>query len=474
MTGRVLVIDDDEAVLQSCRTILEDQGHEVEVASDGAAGLACLRQHSFELALVDLKMPGLSGLDFLEQADSIDPDLVSIIFTAYGTIESAVEAVKKGAFNYLTKPFTAGQLAAAVSKGLEHARLLRDNTRLRQELKQCCPVHQIVGRSASLQMVLATLTKVAPSEANVLVSGESGTGKELIARALHANSGRSQGPFVPVDCAALPSNLLESELFGYEKGAFTGATQAKRGVLELAHGGTLFLDEIGELSSELQAKLLRTLQERTFRRLGAERLVSVDIRVISSTNRDLNSEVERGHFRQDLLYRLKVVGIHLPPLRDRPGDVALLVQHFLGEFACATNKARLAITPEASRLLEQYQWPGNIRELRNAIERAAVLCDGQTVRVRDLPDYIREQARRSKQIHAAIGYKAAREQWVESQGKQYLTGLLRRHRGNISAVAREAQISRKSVYELMRRFEIDARHFHAAVEQSPSSPVTRS
>ncbi|MFQ5662639.1 MAG: sigma-54-dependent transcriptional regulator [Terriglobia bacterium] len=472
MTGFILVIDDDEAILQSCRTILEDQGHKVEVAPDGSTGLARLRQKSFDLALIDLKMPGLNGLETLEQAGSIDPDLVSIIFTAYGTIESAVEAVKEGAFNYITKPFTAAQLAAAVSKGLEHGRLLRDNVRLRQELKQCCPVHAIIGHSAPLQMVLATLAKVAPSEANVLVSGESGTGKELIARALHANSARAQAPFVAVDCAALPSNLLESELFGHEKGAFTGANQAKRGLLQLAHGGTVFLDEIGELSLELQAKLLRTLQERTFRRLGGERLVSVDIRVISSTNRDLDAEVQQGRFRADLLYRLNVVNIHLPPLRERGGDVALLVHHFLEGFARATNKACLRITPEALRLLEQYQWPGNIRELHNVVERAVVLCDTDTVRVRDLPDYIREQARMSKQIRAAIGYKAARERWVESQGKQYLTGLLRRHHGNISAVAREAQISRKSVYELLRRFDIDARPFHPAFEQSPSSVVT--
>ena len=248
--------------------------------------------------------------------------------------------------------------------------------------------------------------------------------------------------------------------------------QAKRGVLELADGGTLFLDEIGELSPELQAKLLRTLQERTFRHLGGERLVSIDVRLISSTSRDLNAEVQQGRFRQDLLYRLNVVNICLPPLRDRQGDVAILVQHFLQEFSRATLKKCIGITPEALRLLEHYRWPGNVRELRNVVERAVVLCDGDSVRVRDLPDYIREQARLGKEIHAAIGYKAAREQWVESQGKQYLTALLRRHRGNISAVARDARISRKSVYELLRRFEIDVREFHSQLQASSSSSVT--
>lgn len=459
MTGHILVIDDDEAILQSCRTILEDQGHEVEVAPGSEAGLTLLRRRAFDLALVDLRMPGMDGLELLAQAAALDPDLVLIIFTAYGTIDSAVEAVKNGAFNYLTKPYTASQLSAAVAKALEHGHLLRENVLLRRELKQCCPVHQIVGRSAGLEMVLATIAKVAPSDANVLVTGESGTGKELAARALHANSTRCQGPFTAVDCAALPPHLLESELFGHERGAFTGANQTKRGLLELAHGGTLFLDEIGELSSELQAKLLRTLQERAFRRLGGERLISVDMRVISSTNRDLNTEIQQGRFRQDLLYRLNVVSLALPPLRDRPGDLALLVHHFLQEFSRAANKPSLRISPEALRLLEQHQWPGNVRELRNVIERAVVLCDGDTVRMRDLPDYVRSQARVHKQIHAAMGYKAVREQWLESHGKQYLTALLRRHHGNISAVAREAQISRKSVYELVRRLEIEPRQF---------------
>ena len=474
MRGRILVIDDDDAILQSCRTILEDEGYGVEVASGGDASLALLRQKSFDLALIDLRMPGMTGLEILEQAAALDPDLVLIIFTAYGTIESAVDAVKKGAFNYITKPFTSAQLTAAVAKGREYSELLRDNVRLREELKQCCPVHQIMGRSAALEMVLATLAKVAPSDANVLVTGESGTGKELIARAIHSNSARSQGPLIAVDCAALPSNLLESELFGHEKGAFTSANQAKRGLLELAHGGTLFLDEIGELSPELQAKLLRTLQERTFRRLGGERLVSVDIRILSSTSRDLNAEVQQGRFRQDLLYRLNVVTISLPPLRERQGDVAVLVQHYLQEFSRATDKNCIGITPEALRLLEQYRWPGNVRELRNVIERAVVLCDGESVRVRDLPDYIREEARLGKKIHAVMGYKAAREQWVESQGKQYLTALLRRHHGNISAVAREARISRKSVYELLRRFEMDVREFHSRFQAGSSAIVTPS
>jgi DNA-binding NtrC family response regulator len=468
MTGRILVIDDDKAILQACRSILEDAGHDVEVASDGPAGLERLRQKLYDLALVDLKMPGMSGIEVLEKATAIHSELVTIIFTAYGTIESAVEATKRGAFNYITKPFTSKQLEAAVEKGLEHSRLLRDNVRLRHELKECCQIHQIVGQSPALQLMMATIAKVAPSDVNVLILGESGTGKELVARAIHANSNRSSGPLIAVDCAAMPSNLLESELFGHEKGAYTGADQAKRGLLELAHEGTLFLDEIGELSLELQAKLLRTLQERSFRRLGGERLVTVDIRIISSTNRDLAAEVEQDRFRQDLLYRLNVVSVVPPPLRERKGDVALLTEHFLRQFSQATAKATVRIAPEVIDLLEQYHWPGNVRELRNVIERAVVLCDNNTARVRDLPDYLRVQTRLGKEIHAAMGYKAAREQWLENQGRSYLTALLRRHHGNISAMAREAQISRKSVYEMLRRFEIDARQFQAPGQSNSS------
>ena len=469
LKGRILVIDDDEGVLESCRTILEDEGLEVETAASGEQGLDLLRHKSFNVALVDLKMPGMGGLEVLEKALELGVDLVVVLFSAFATVDSAVEAVKKGAFNYITKPYTSHQLIAAIAKALEYGALIRDNARLQQELDQCCLTHDIVGRSAELEFVLATVAKVAPSEANVLITGESGTGKELIAQAVHANSRRARGPFIPVDCAAMPFNLLESELFGHEKGAFTGADKGRRGLLEMADGGTLFLDEIGELNQELQAKLLRTFQERSFRRLGGERLIEVNIRIICSTNRDLLTEVEQGRFRQDLLYRLNVVTLLLPPLRDRKGDVPLLAQHFLQIFMQASGKPRLRITPEVMRLLERYQWPGNVRELRNVIERAVVLCSGETVRVRDLPDYIREQAKLGKQIEDAMGFKAAREQWMDTRSKQYLVALLRRHRGNVSAVAREAQISRKSVYELMRRYEIDPHEFGARAKSVPAA-----
>jgi DNA-binding NtrC family response regulator len=456
-----LVIDDDEAVIASCETILEDAGCEVETVSRPESGLALVRRRQFDLALIDFKLPGMTGFEVLEQASQIDPELVLIMFTGYATLESAVEAVKRGAFNYIAKPFTAAQLVEVVSKGLERSRSMRERSAVRRQLKQCCPLHQIVGTSHALGEVLETVAKVAPSEANVLITGPSGTGKELIARALHANSRRTEKPFIAVDCAALPTNLLESELFGHERGAFTGATQPKRGLLEAADGGTVFFDEIGEMNPELQAKLLRTLQERAFRRLGSERLINVDVRILCSTNRNLETEAREGRFRPDLLYRLNVVTITLPPLRERAEDLPLLVEHFIHAVAKATGKTKVQISPEASTRLQEYSWPGNIRELRNVVERAVVLCDDHLIRPRDLPENIR--AGGSSKTESLGGYRAVRGEWAEVRGKEYLTSLLRRHNGNVSAVAREAQLSRKSVYELMRKFQIDVR----AGDESP-------
>jgi DNA-binding NtrC family response regulator len=338
-----------------------------------------------------------------------------------------------------------------VARGLEERNQRRAVAAARRPSDAANVPRQIIGQSAALRAVLDLAAKFAASGANVLVTGASGTGKELVARLLHANSPRRDRPFVAVDCAALPANLMESELFGYEKGAFTGANQPKRGLLEAAHKGTVFFDEIGEMNAELQAKLLRVLQERAFRRLGGEELVHVDIRVLCSTNRDLQAEARRGSFREDLLFRLNVVTITLPLLREREGDTRLLAEHFVQVFA---NREGVTIGAEALALLQQYSWPGNVRELRNAIERAVVLCEGNVIRPQDLPPAVSE-AEALPSAAEASGYKVARERWVDLQGKEYLTALLRHHGGNVSAAAREAQISRKSFYELMKRFNIE-------------------
>jgi len=449
---RILIIDDDIAVLESCEGILEDAGYLVTTATDGASGLRMLQHRTFDLLLVDLKMPGMSGLEVLRAARESNPDVVVIIFTAYGTIETAVEAIKSGAFNYITKPFTAGELAVAVEKGLEYAALLEENRTLRQELG--ARSEGIVGESQAIVSMLKTLAKVAQSDASVLITGESGTGKELAARSIHRYSRRAKGPFVAVDCASIPESLLESELFGYERGAFTGAERRKRGLLEQADGGTLFLDEIGEMNLSLQARLLRALQERSFRRLGGEAVVSVDIRVISSTNRDLEREVKQGNFREDLLFRLNVVTLRMPPLRERHGDIALLCKHFLRKFADREGIQPPRISPEAMKALERYPWPGNVRELRNVIERAVVLNDSGVIGPADLPEHI-QRAGPGPDPGGVPGYKEIRQAWIAHYGRQYLAELLERHEGNISQASREAGVSRKTFYALLKRFGLD-------------------
>jgi DNA-binding NtrC family response regulator len=457
MPKRILVVDDDRAVLQSCENILADEGHVVETAGSGAAGLELLKHRSFDLALVDLKMPGMNGLELLEAARRLHPELVVIIFTGYATIETAVEAIKLGAFNYVTKPFKASELVATVEKGLMRANLGGQSFRLRQQPAGASPCESMIWQSPAMEAALNTLRKVAPSDANVLITGESGTGKELAARCIHSCSKRANKPFVAVDCAAIPDNLLESELFGYEKGAFTNADHTKRGLLELADNGTLLLDEIGEMSPTLQTRLLRALQERSFRRLGGEKLISVNIRLISSTNRDLEAGVRQERFRADLLFRLNVVNVQMPPLRERQGDIPLLCRHFLQAHARNLGQPPISLSPEAVEILEHYDWPGNVRELENIIERAVVLNEDGAISVADLPDFVSESVESREQASGGTAYKSVRSAWIDSQGKQYFSELLARHKGNVSSAAREAQISRKSFYQLMKKFDLEPR-----------------
>jgi DNA-binding NtrC family response regulator len=388
---RILVVDDEPPQVEILRFILADEGYEVVTAGSGRGALAALRRQPVDLVLTDLKMPDVSGIALLEQILQAQPGACVVLMTAHGTIDSAVEAMRKGAFDYLTKPLDREVLLLVVSRAFERIRLVSENRRLQEELRGRFRVENLVGAHGSMQEVFRVVHKVARSSSTVLIYGESGTGKELVARAIHVTSYRQDRPFVAVNVSALPETILEAELFGYEKGAFTGAEARKIGLFEQASGSTLFLDEVGELKRDLQVKLLRVLQEREFLRVGGTEPVPVDVRVVAATNKDLEREVRAGRFREDLFYRLNVIPIALPPLRERRTDVPLLVEHFLSKHG-EPGRAR-TIAPEALEALVAYGWPGNVRELESVIERTLLLADGDVIRLEDLPAAVRMRSR---------------------------------------------------------------------------------
>jgi len=410
-----------------------------------------------------LKMPGADGMELLQRAHKLDAALPVIVITAFATVESAVAAVKQGAFDYLAKPFSVDQLRVAVDRAVRHRGLQRENRNLKEQLAQTYGFENIIGQSPAMSRIFELVRKAARSEANILVVGESGTGKELIARAIHANSPRVAEPFVPVDCASLPEHLLESELFGHERGAFTGAVRTKPGLMEAANRGTLFLDEIGELPVGLQVKLLRALQERQIRRVGGTGLVDVDVRLVSATNRDLREAAAKGQFREELYYRVNVIAIALPPLRDREGDVRLLAQAFLKRYGGGRVRG---IDDEAMTALERYRWPGNVRELQNIIERACALADTETIGPRDLPDQVLMPSAAPRDTASVSGVvampesgtelplKDAKERWMAVLEASYLRELLARHDGNISAAAKAAGIDRKTFHRLINKHQL--------------------
>jgi two-component system NtrC family response regulator len=371
--GRVAVIDDEMDAAAALETLLREDGYEVARAHEGRAGLALLETFDPDVVLTDLRMPGMDGLDLLTRIKQSRPDTLVILMTAYGTVKTAVKAMKLGAEDYLPKPIDVEELEVILQKTLEKKRLLEETRHLRERLEEKYHLANLVGESPEMLTVFKTIKQVAPSAASVLLLGESGTGKELFAQALHQHSPRKNKPFVKVACAALPETLLESELFGHEKGAFTGALFARAGRFEVADGGTLFLDEIGDISPTVQVKLLRFLEQREFERVGGNRTYRVDVRIVVATHRDLARKVEEGAFREDLYYRLNVIEIHIPPLRDRTGDIPLLAHHFLRKYSQENGKSIHAISDEALALLLQHPWPGNVRQLENAIERAVVL-----------------------------------------------------------------------------------------------------
>ncbi|OQX23286.1 MAG: DNA-binding response regulator [Desulfobacteraceae bacterium IS3] len=390
----VLIVDDEKNYPLILAAVLEEEGFETMTANSGHEAIEILKNSDVDLVLTDMKMPGMDGIELLENVKAKDPELPVIMMTAYGTVEKAVEAMQKGAYNYIMKPFENDSLVIYVKKAVAVYQMVKENRQLRSAVKSQYSFGNIIGKSKAMTDVFETIRKIAPTNATVLIEGESGTGKELVAKAIHFNSPRRNKPFVAVNCSAFAETLLESELFGHEKGAFTGAAAMKKGRFELADTGTLFLDEIGELSQNIQVKLLRVLQEKTFERVGGVKLVAADIRIIAATNRKLKDEVEQGRFREDLFYRLNVLPLVLPPLRERSEDIRLLVNHFVKKYA-GERKSDIPVTgieQAAERIFYEYSWPGNVRELENVIERAVILCPDELIRVSDLPRNFKDNA----------------------------------------------------------------------------------
>jgi DNA-binding NtrC family response regulator len=384
--SRLLVIDDDDIVRDLLDGFFREKGFDVTLAADGQAGLDLLKEEKFDLVFLDIVMPGMDGMAVLKEMSGMNISTPAIMLTALGTVKSAVDAMKLGAFDYLTKPFVLEELLLVAERALDLTRLQKENVSLKRQLKRKYDFNMLTGASPQMQKVFDLIGKIADTDATVLIYGESGTGKERVAKTIHYNSSRGQSAFVPVNCAAIPKDLLESELFGHEKGAFTGAINTRIGRFELANGGTVFLDEIGELHPALQVKILRVLQEREFERVGGTRTLKVDLRVLAATNKDLEKATMEGAFREDLFYRLNVIPLHLPPLRERQEDIPLLMEHFVTEFSRRKKKEPLRMSPEAMDCLMNYHWPGNVRELENLMERLVILNDSGTVTLTDLPE----------------------------------------------------------------------------------------
>ena len=446
MSGKpvILIVDDEKNTREGLARALRDE-YAVAEAENGLRALEWLETHHADVVLSDLRMPGLDGMALLSRLLGRDPKPVLILLTAYGNIETAVEAMKRGAYDFLAKPVNLDRLELLLKRALTERQMGAENQRLKAQLDSKYGFENILGTSAAMQEVFDTIRQAAPTRATVLIQGESGTGKELVARALHQCSPRAQGPFVPVHCAALSPTLLESELFGHEKGAFTGAQERRRGRFEMADGGTLFLDEIGEIDPTLQVKILRVLEERKFERVGGTETVHVDVRLVAATNRDLKKMVEDGKFREDLFYRLFVVNLTLPPLREREGDIVLLAQHYLKALAAEHGKKASGITPDAMDLLSAYPWPGNVRELRNVIERMVVLGSGEKLTVRDLPPSFRMAAGRAES--AARPGSALRD-----AERQLIEEALRKNKGSRTRAAQDLGISRRTLHRKLNEF----------------------
>src|SRR4051812_25899402 len=457
--SRVLVIDDEAAIRDSLRMTLEYEGYEFFGAATGQEGLALAEREAPDLVLLDVKMPGMDGIEVLERLRNMNDSLPVVVVSGHGTISTAVEATKKGAFDFIEKPFASERVLVSLRNALDQRRLRDEN----RSLKKAVEVrHQMIGDSPGLKQVMAAVGRAAPTNATVLIYGESGVGKELVARTIHRNSLRSRERFVQVNCAAIPEELIESELFGHEKGSFTGATEKQLGKFEQADRGTIFLDEVGDMSAKTQAKVLRVLQEGEVERLGSARTIKVDVRVIAATNKNLEEEIEKGGFREDLYFRLAVIPIHVPPLRERSEDIPLLVRHYMDYFSRENNARPRRITQAALDALQRYRWKGNIRELRNTVERLIIMSPGDTIDVSDLPGAVRNPA--AAPAGAAAGFGSAGpapgagantlREFKDNAERAYLVQKLRENAWNISKTAEVIDTPRSNLYKKLEQYQI--------------------
>lgn len=453
MSNSILVVDDDEAHRGMLRTMLRSWGYAVEEASDGDEAVALVREKAFAVVLTDVRMARLSGINALKGILEYNPALPVVLMTAYSSVETAVEALRLGAYDYLVKPLDFDNLKSVLHQAIEHSRLSVENRELRRQLSNTASMPGIIGRSSAIAHMQEIIDTVAPTEATVLISGESGTGKELVARALHAHSSRADKIFVTVNCAALAENLLESELFGHEKGSFTGAERRREGRFAQAHGGTLFLDEVGEMPLSVQAKLLRALQQGEVQRVGSDTQLTVDVRVLAATNRDLRQEVAQKRFREDLFFRLNVISVDVPPLREREEDIPLLAAHFLEGFASRNRKVVRGFSPQALDTMLRYSWPGNVRELENAVERAVILCHGDLITGRELPSMlscaIQEDARPAEPDASLAGLP------LDAVERRAIEETLRQAGDNKSEAARRLGITRATLHNKLRKYGLE-------------------
>lgn len=445
---RLLIVDDDDQLRQTLVRRFRRQGMEVTDASSGDAALAQLADNRFDLALLDLHLPDMTGLELLEKLKERQPEIEALMLTGHGSIETAISAMKKGAYDYLTKPFHLPELEVHIQKAFEKVQLARRERQWVEQISYESARYRLVGSSPAMQRVVQMIQKVAMTDATVLIRGASGTGKELVARALHYNSPRRDRPMVTINCAALQETLLESELFGHEKGAFTGAQQAKAGLVEVAEGGTLFVDEIAEMAPGLQAKLLRVLEDGHYRRVGATQDRHADVRVIAATNKQLAEEIKSGRFREDLFFRLNVITVELPLLRNRRQDIAELLEHFLASRQIGSGRSRVA--PEVLNVLQRYDWPGNVRELANVIERAQILAEENVITLDDLPENLLAVAE-----PATGGAGAADPRWLREVERRHVVEILKHEKGNKVQAARALGISRRALYRLIDKYNIE-------------------